>query len=332
MTPNPFTTKTYESIWSKHFSDDSKVHSFDAVEGVKFVKDNRFPFYVNVGKNQTNGMTYHLDTNTKQFKRKTLLIHDVLSYLQEEIDTGKSRVKVKKIPQYKGLYADLSKVKSIDDVMVSCFSSKSRSRFRGRIRQIEANFNISQEVYFGDIDKADYLEKMDILKSFIVSRFEQRNEHNSVVPLWDFYVDLIYPLILEKKVVFNVINDGDEPIAMSINFVYDNMVAIAIRSFDIAHYKYNIGNLEIYKLIEWCIENNIEILDFSKGKADYKDRWSDTLYAFECHVVYDSKSIISIFTANCISFFYKTKQYLRDKDINLWYTKVKFKFKKILGK
>ncbi len=330
MTQNPFTTTSYESIWTKHFSDESKLHSFDAIKGVKFVRDNRFPFYVNVGENQTNGMTYQLDDSA--FKGKTVLIHDVLSYLQEEQDVKNSRIKVKSIPQYKGLYANLSQVKSIDEVMASCFSSKSRSRFRGRIRQIESNFDISQEVYFGAIDKADYLKKMDILKGFIVSRFEQRNEHNSVVPLWDFYVDLIYPLILEKKVVFNVINDGDVPIAMSINFVYDDMVAIAIRSFDIAHYKYNIGNLEIYKLIEWCIDNNINILDFSKGKADYKDRWSDTLYAFECHVIYDSKSITSRITANSIAFFYKTKQYLRDKDINLWYTKVKFKFKKLLGK
>ena len=332
MTQNPFTTKSYESIWTKHFSHESKIKLFDAVKGVKFVKDKRFPFYVNAGMNQTNGMTYQLDGNTTNFKNKTLLIHDVLSYLQEEQDIKNSRIKVKKIPQYKGLYADLSEVKSIDEVMVSCFSSKSRSRFRGRIRQIESKFDISQQVYFGHIDKADYLKKMDVLKGFIVSRFEQRNEHNSVVPLWDFYVDLIYPLILEKKVVFNVINDGDVPIAMSINFVYDDMVAIAIRSFDIAHYKYNIGNLEIYKLIEWCIDNDINILDFSKGKADYKDRWSNELYAFECHVIYDSKSLMSILTANSISSFYAAKQYLRDKNINLWYTKVKFKFKKLLGK
>ncbi|WP_347925805.1 GNAT family N-acetyltransferase [Pontimicrobium sp. SW4] len=332
MISNPFTSQTYGSIWTKHFSNDEEINSFDAVNGVKFVKDKRFPFYVNVGKNQTNGMTYQLDSTASNFKNKTVLIHDVLSYLQEEQNTKNSRIKVKIIPQYKGLYANLSEVKSIDEVMVSCFSSKSRSRFRGRIRQIETNFNISQKVYFGDIDKADYLEKMDVLKSFIVSRFEQRNEHNSVVPLWGFYVDLIYPLILEKKVVFNVINDGEVPIAMSINFVYDDMVAIAIRSFDISHYKYNIGNLEIYKLIEWCIDNNINILDFSKGKADYKDRWSDKLYAFECHVIYDSKSLISILTANSISFLYRTKQYLRDKNINLWYTKVKFKIKKLLGK
>ena len=332
MTNNPFTSHTYESIWTKHFSSDSKICSFDAIKGLKFVRDNRFPFYVNAGKNQTNGMTYQLDGSANDFKNKTVLIHDVLSYLQEEQDLKNSRIKVKTIPQYKGLYANLSEVKSIDEVLVSCFSSKSRSRFRGRIRQIEANFDISQEVYFGEIDKDDYLKKMDVLKSFIISRFEQRNEHNSVVPLWEFYVDLIYPLILEKKVVFNVINDGDTPIAMSINFVYDDMVAIAIRSFDISHYKYNIGNLEIYKLIEWCIDNGISILDFSKGKADYKDRWSDTLYAFECHVIYDSKSLISILTANSISSFYRTKQYLRDKNINLWYTKVKFKFKKLLGK
>ena len=56
MTNNPFTSKTYESIWTKHFSDGKAINSFDAVNGVKFVRDKRFPFYVNAGKNQTNGM------------------------------------------------------------------------------------------------------------------------------------------------------------------------------------------------------------------------------------------------------------------------------------
>ena len=87
MINNPFTSQTYVSIWTKFFSAESRVKSFDAVKGVKFVKDKRFPFYVNVGKNKTNGMTYHLDGLVNNLKNKTLLIHDVLDYLQPQVDT-----------------------------------------------------------------------------------------------------------------------------------------------------------------------------------------------------------------------------------------------------
>ena len=323
---NPFTTEIYENLWLKHFGGNKNIKTFDFVKGLKFVKKGLLNYYINVGENITNGISYSIDNNAIDYKRKVLLVCDVPDYFPLDNKTSNS-LKIQKVKQYSGVYTDMSNIESLDDILQNSFSSKSRSRFRGRVRQIESNFNISQKVYFGDITLEEYQREMNSLKQLIANRFEQRNVFNTVLPIWDFYLDLMHQLILDKKVVFNVIYDGDNPIAMSLNFVYDDIVAIAIRSFNVDYYKYNLGNYEIYKLFDWCIENNIRILDFSKGEVDYKSRWSTHTYDFNYHVIYDSKSIICTLKAKTLINIFAFKQLLRDKGINLLYSKIIFKIK-----
>ncbi len=39
--------------------------------------------------------------------------------------------------------------------------------------------------------------------------------------------------------------------------------------------KYSLGNVLLWNLLEWCIENNMEIYDFTVGDEPYKFHWSD---------------------------------------------------------
>jgi CelD/BcsL family acetyltransferase involved in cellulose biosynthesis len=331
MIINPFTSKTYTTIWLKHFGGKKDAYSFESINDLKFIADDKFPCYVNAGKNMTNGISYTLNPDANDFKNKVFLIHDVPDYFPSSYDPPKD-LKTIQVQQYKGVYTDFSDLKSLDEVLAKCFSSKSRSRFRGRVRQIESSFNISQKVYFGAISREDYEREMNALKNLIIKRFDELNIHNTVIPVWDFYYEAVYPLILEKKVVFNVIYNDDEPIAMSVNFVYDDIVAISIRSFSVDYYKYNIGNYEIYRLIDWCIQNNFRILDFSKGEGGYKQRWTTNTYNFNCHILYDSSSIKARVSAKMIKNTFAFKQYLRDKGINLLYSKAVFKLKNLRKK
>ena len=323
---NPFTTETYETNWLKHFGDNKRLTTFNFVKGLKFVKKGGLNYYVNVGENITNGISYSIDNKATDYKGKVLLVCDVPDYFPLENESA-NNLKIRKVKQYGGVYTDLSNVETLDDILQKSFSSKSRSRFRGRVRQIESKFNITQKVYFGDISLEDYQREMNNLKELITNRFEQRNVFNTVIPIWDFYLDLMYQLILDKKVVFNIIYDENTPIAMSLNFVYGDIVAIAIRSFNVDYYKYNIGNYEIYKLFDWCIHNNIRILDFSKGAVDYKSRWTTHTYDFNYHVIYDKNSLTSSLKAKALINLYTFKQLLRDKGINLLYSKIIFKIK-----
>ncbi len=325
---NPFTTNIYEDAWLKHLGNGKQPFSFDLIKGVKFVKHSKLPCYVNFGENITNGMSYQLNGDSANIKSKVALVFDVPDYFPDA-NQDSDNVKINKIRQYNGVYTDLSGFNSLDDILKASFSSKSRSRFRGRVRQIENNFNISQKVYFGEMSKDDYVREMNALKNLIINRFEQRNVHNTVIPIWEFYEEVMYPLILDKKVAFNVIYNDDEPIAMSLNFVYDDIVAIAIRSFNVDYYKYNIGNYEIYKLFDWCLNNNMRILDFSKGEVGYKSRWATHTYNFYCHVLYNPKSLKARCNASIITRLYKFKQYLRDKNVNHLYTKLLYKVKRV---
>ena len=57
------------------------------------------------------------------------------------------------------------------------------------------------------------------------------------------------------------------------------------------------------KLIAYCIDNNIPTFDFSKGDQDYKTKFISDYYHFDCHVLYDSKSIIATLIATIITHY-----------------------------
>lgn len=327
---SPFTSETYENIWKAHYCKGEEVVSFDFIKGAKFIKKGSLPLFINLGSNFTNGMTYTIDESANDFQSKVALIHDVhtrdaISYESTE------RFKLIKIAQYPGCYADISSYKTSDDILSACFnSSKSKYNFRRSLKLLEEGKDIAYKTYYGDIEKETYQHEMQFFKELLSRRFDDKNTHNTVLPMWDFYEELIYPMIQDKQVALNVIYDRAQPIAMSINFIDDNTLIIAMRTFDIDYNKMNIGNIEVYKLLEWSIKNGIKTLDFSKGIAEYKKRWTNDMYEFHHHILYDSKSILATTIAKSLAHFFTFKQYLRDKNVNEWYVRFIHLKKKIL--
>ncbi len=332
MKNNPFASETYKNIWLKHYNDKNDAVEFDSIKNVSFVKQNGGK-YVNVGKNFTNGMLYSVEPSAEDFKGKTFVVYDVPEYFKVQGPEKETALSVLKVRQYKGLYVDLTIYDKLEDVLPSRFkSSRSRYNFRNSIKKLEKNHEISQNVFFGDISKATYDYLIREFERILEERFDKISTHNTVLPMWDFYKEVLYPLILEKQVALNVIYDGDKPIALSFSFVYDDVFIVALRTFDINYSRQGIGNIEIYKLIDWSMDNGIRYLDFSKGESEYKERWCDVEYNYEHHILYDSKSIRARFSAHLTARKFKIKQYLRDKKINIMLTKVIYKLKNFNGK
>ncbi|WP_283636517.1 GNAT family N-acetyltransferase [Aquaticitalea lipolytica] len=331
MNNNPFTSSTFEHIWIDHYCKRKKVVSIDGIKDVKFTKSKFFPIYVNLGKNFTNGMTYSISESISNFKNKVAIIYDVPNFFTVDYDE-KSSIKLNKVRQYEAYYGNIGSIKSKDDILSTFFnSSKSKYNFKRNLRQFDETIpGNSYKVYFGHIDKSDYDREIKIFKELLSKRFDKISMFNTVLPMWDFYEELIYPLILEKKVVLSVVYNSNQPIALSINFLNDRMLTVSIRTFDIDYFKLNIGNIEIYKLIEWCIDNNIEIFDLSKGEGDYKMRWTTTEYFYDHHIIYDSKSITAVILGKLLIGHFQIKQYLRDQKINILYVKLKHIMKKLL--
>jgi len=138
---------------------------------------------------------------------------------------------------------------------------------------------------------------------------------------------LMYKMILSKEGVLSVIYSNGIPIGVSFSFLTDKILLFAITSFDIDYYRYNLGHTTIIKLMQWCFDNGYTVYDFSKGEYIYKDRWTNHSYDYCCHILYDSKSLKSKLIAKGISSYFSFKQYLRDRNVNRLYYKMRYVFR-----
>lgn len=326
MKNHPFVAKTFNTIWSKHFNVSRESTYFRFLKEVGFVKPSFLPFYYNVGKNITNGMFYSIDNLEKDYQNKVLLIHDVPSYFSIHTKNTSS-LKAIKIAQYKGFLAELDQFETYDDFAKNQFKSNTRYKFRRNQERLETCFDISYSIYHGHIEKVDYENIMEGFKALLTKRFNELKKDNDILETWDYYYDLIYDMLIEKRALLITICNMGKPIGVSLSFLSDTTMFYAITSFDTDYYRYNLGHTTIIKLFQWCFDNGYTIYDFSKGEYEYKNRWTNKEYTYENHILYDSKSIMATLIANYVKVKYTFKQYLRDKNVNEQYVKLKFLFK-----
>ncbi|MGS2726150.1 GNAT family N-acetyltransferase [Psychroserpens sp. BH13MA-6] len=328
MTQNPFTSSTFESIWSKHFNHNNALFAFDFIQQVTFFKDARSGVYINTGKNLTKGISYELNYDAEDYKGKTFLIYDVPTYFNvKDFNPPKhTGLKLKKIFQYQGFLMDISEYASHEDYINAQFSSKNRREFRSNQRRLETCFDVSYEFIHEAISKEKFDKVFQQFHDLLIDRFDEKqtNYHHLSPQKWNYYHELVFEMLKEKKASLLIISQSDVPIGITLNFHSETVLFETITVFDPDYYKFSIGKTSIIKLLEWCFDNNYRISDFSKGDFDYKHKWANTIYDFNYHVLYDSKSLIACFRAHIVIAYYKLKLFLRKKHVNEFYRKMKY--------
>jgi len=328
MKQNPFTSSTFETLWVKHFFNGKGIKSFGFIKGVKFVKHSYLPLLINAGKNLTKGISYTLDYQNNDFKGKTFLIYDVPTYFDIENFSvpEKSSLRLKTIFQYQGFLMDITSYDSYEEYINAQFSSKNRREFRANMRKLEACFDIKYSFIYGGISKSDFDIVFKQFFELLNKRFtgKKTNYHHLSPEKWSYYSELVYEMLNEKKASLLVIYNEKTPIGVTLNFHAEDILFETITVFDSDYYKFSIGKTSIIKLLEWCFENNYRISDFSKGDFEYKHKWSNVVYDFNYHILYDSKSLKSLIVANGLEFYFKLKLFLRKQGINELYRKYKF--------
>lgn len=327
---NPFLFEKFTNTWLKHFNANQTAHSFNFIKGLGFLKHKILPIYTNVGKNNTNGISYSLnDLNLfKDYKNKVFLIYDVPTYFDIHPSKNKLNLKINAINQYKGVLIDISKYKSFEDLLQNKFRAKTRYKLRKKEKELEKNFSITYSVYDDKITNEEYDFIAKHFKLIIAKRFDSLKKHNRIVNSWDYYYDLMLPMLKSQKAIIVTVNKDNVPIGITFNLLSASVLFYAISTFDIDYLKYGIGHITIIQILKWCFENDYKVLDFSKGENEYKSKWMTNDYHFQNHILYDSNSFSSTLIAKAISTYFKFKQFLRDQNINMLYTKIKFLFKK----
>ncbi len=333
MVDNPFLSKTFTSVWLKYFNNSKPAQTFNFIRDVGFTKHRYLPVFTNVGRNITNGMFYEFQNlkEQKDYKSKVFLIHDVPEYFKVNPNLEGVKLKVGKATQFKGYLSELSEYKEFTDFLNNQFRSKRRNYLKKKKEQLETCFNIEYKFFYGNVSQQEYNLNMDIFKELIGKRFGDLGIDSNALSKWDYYHELIYKMILDKKALLFAIQRNGKPIGIAFSFISKNILFYATPTFDTDYIRFNLGHTTIIELMKWCFENNISIYDFSKGEFEYKKRWANKEYNFQTHVLYDSSSLKSIILGVYLTKYFKFKQFLRDKKINLIFSKSKY-FIKNFGK
>ena len=288
-------------------------------------------FYENEISNKITNEKLKISTSPRvvNLKNKIYIITDVPSFLNVDINNQNEISKVKKIPQYKGFLIKLNNYKSLNDYLVDKMGRASRKKIRSKERKLMENHNITYKFHYGEISKEHYNLLFDAFKKMLQNRFEEKQTYNKNLSNWNYYYELAYPMILNKTASLFVIYDHEKPINIALNFHDHDILFSYMQTFDIDYSDYNLGYIDMSKHIEWCINNNISIIDLSKGDSYFKRKWSNYTYGFEYHILYDKKSVMSSLIANAFSLKLKFKQFLRDKNIERLYQRDKVMYRKL---
>lgn len=219
---------------------------------------------------------------------------------------------------FEGFACDLKQFLNAQDYLSKQQGSKTKKNLNRRIKKLEKCFPINYKIFNEDISQALYYDLMAALKAMIIIRFKQRNIVHGDIADWDFYTDTCYKMLKSKKACLYVIYNADEPIAISINYLSNTIFESAISSYNIDYAKFGLGNILVYKKIEWCFENGYTMLNMRWGDYPYKREWCNYVYKYESHVVFKKSSINSfvkaffIFIKNrCVLFAIKNKSLIR---------------------
>ncbi|MBU3822306.1 GNAT family N-acetyltransferase [Flavobacteriaceae bacterium XHP0103] len=264
--------------------------------------------------------------------KNIIIVKDIPRYFDIKNKSLSKGIKHLCTEQYSGFSINFKNVTSTDDYLKSRFGSSSRYKLRRSIKKLEKCFDINYKMYFGEMSKQDYdFIFEEFFRLLEIRSIEKGILNNRNLKRKSYYHELVYNLILQKKASFYVIYNGYNPIDICLNFHLNDIVYQLIRTYDINYSKFNTGYVDLIKQIDWCIENHVSFINFSYGDFYWKRRWCNSVYKYDSHIFYNSKSIKSIASAYLYNAKIKIKHILRENKIIDKYHEIKLKIHHFLN-
>lgn len=271
---------------------------------------------------------YHLRAQEhKDGSAKIYSVHYIPAYMKTVVNEPKKWTK-KSYPSVTGYAITLHEFKDVAAFMLHQYSKKSRKTVNRAIRSLEQCFDIRYKMYERDITQDEYSFLMNTLKAMIVSRFRQKQKRSDSLAVWEKVLNTSYKLIKEGKASLYVIYDRDKPINISFNYQYNRILFSYISSYDIDYSKFSLGQILIYKHLEWCFKKGFNHFELGWGDFEYKKQWSNNIYKFRHEITYSKHSLSGFLYATAMGTKTRTVAYLISKGINVHWQRAK----KILGK
>ncbi|TRZ42532.1 GNAT family N-acetyltransferase [Robertkochia solimangrovi] len=315
---NPFLSSTFLKIWKDHFIDNEQEVLLDEFPGLEFYQA-KAGVYINAGRNLTKGISYDPNfSNGLNLKNKVVLLYDVPEYFDIPSRELPENIEFHKIKQYPGFMIELKKFKGYEDFLAQRFSKSSRYKLKKYKKRLETSFDITYRMYGTDIDETTYKTLFTNFKALLDKRFDDKEIYNNNLDPaeWNFYQEVVYPMMKEGKAGIFVVEDKGIPVCVTLCYFSEKVIFDAITVFDIDYGKFHPGSVTLMGLLEWAFQNQYDILDLTKGYFDYKTRWMTDSYPFHYHLYYDRSSLRSNITGKVMKSYFELKQTMREKNYN----------------
>ncbi|WP_175443746.1 GNAT family N-acetyltransferase [Flagellimonas zhangzhouensis] len=285
-----------------------------------------FPILNKITGQALSSITENLDGIDGNF----YVVPDLPDYLQAGIVDSPSNFKVQRIKQYQGYACNLDGFGDVDSYLKQRFGKSSIKNMKARKRQLESRFSTSHRFFYGAMDKDHYDFLFDRFYQMLKSRFDEKKTFNRYLLEWNYYYELVYPMILKQEAVLYVIYVGDEPISISLEFCVDDICFGYIHGYDSTYHRYQIGDIRMMMLLDWMIAHNFKIFDTLMGETAFKAKWSNLIYDYHYEVFCLPGSAISRLKLQHTKLKLRLKQYLRDTGIlGKWFQMDKFMYRRM---
>ncbi len=216
-----------------------------------------------------------------------------------------------------GYLANLKACASIDDYLKDECKRTFRYKILKSVKRLEACFNITYKTFYGNNITFDTYETlMKVFHQMLTTRFNQRNDRNLILENWDYYFKIAFNLITSKKASLFVIYNNEEPITFTLNFHCDTILYFSVPTFHLDYAKFTPGNIAIYKILEWCFQNNYTVFDMGYGGFENKVSWCNTTYNYNHHILYHPDNKFGKLYSLVLKNKYKVINYLLSKNVN----------------
>lgn len=163
----------------------------------------------------------------------------------------------------------------------ACVGAKARSTQRRKERKLAALGALHFDVL---TDVGDPRRQIDTLLALKSQRYELFGKVANDERAVQFLNGLVGDPSLSHMTHFSVLRLDDTIIAAHLGFVHDRTFYYMIPAFETDRFGvYSPGNILLLRLMQWAIENDYEVFDFTMGQEAYKMIWSDsfvTLYDY----------------------------------------------------
>lgn len=238
-------------------------------------------------------------------KGETPLCHNAIyvslfpRFLKPVIVNKNYSIKKLKHVQFPGAGINLENAIDVDSHIKTFLPSSFRSNLKRLKKRLETCFSITYKMYHGNIEQENCAYLINLLFELQVKRLNQKKLQNNLSSKYENYKKIVCPLINEGKATLFVIYNNDMPIGITLNFLQEKIYFGALTAYNIDYAKFGIGNILMYKQLDWCIKNKYLYFDMGNGDINYKKKWSNSIYDFEYHIIYKSKSILA-FSIACL--------------------------------